>query len=507
MIHNNNKIIGETSSPDKLLLADRGRVDSIIKNSLAASIYNKYFNLNVYVITDFLKDSWQRKIYESFGIKNFISFQLKSLILKQPHLFLKSILICLKVSFLLKFKGFQWLVNNFKVKNIHLGDLIYDSYVRYNLNYLNPKILQKDFLFILFRSVIKTIAISNFLEKESIKAVIYNTTMYASYSAISQRLAITKKIHTVGVNWFVVQFLKEYSQCLDGPRKIFKKDLERFNLSENWITKFEKHSISRFTGNIETPELIKAYKNKNIINEYDFFRIFNVKKNKYKKIVLFAPHVFSDAPHESFKMIFLDYFQHFVKTLTHIKDVKEVLWLIKAHPTSKDYNEEGLVEKMLSKYKKYDHIKLFPNHIHLYSCLNLVDTVITTRGTIGLEFAACFEKKPIILADAPYSNLGFTIEPKNEEEYFNILKNVEKITPLSKLEKLNAKKTFYFFECIQLDELKSSVIPKNGRFLSNDKYFDQLNKNLSKNNFEEDGYYKSLKKKILENFNFKKLEK
>ena len=74
MIHNNNKIIGETSSPDKLLLADRGRVDSIIKNSLAASIYNKYFNLNVYVITDFLKDSWQRKIYESFGIKNFMSY-------------------------------------------------------------------------------------------------------------------------------------------------------------------------------------------------------------------------------------------------------------------------------------------------------------------------------------------------------------------------------------------------------------------------------------------------
>ena len=56
-------------------------------------------------------------------------------------------------------------IDNFKIDNIHLGDLIYDSYLRYDLKFLNKKKLDIKFSRILFNSILKFYFIKNLILK------------------------------------------------------------------------------------------------------------------------------------------------------------------------------------------------------------------------------------------------------------------------------------------------------------------------------------------------------
>ena len=69
-----------------------------------------------------------------------------------------------------------------------------------------------------------------------------------------------------------------------------------------------------------------------------------------KEVVFIFPHAFSDANHVSGRMPFVDYYSWFVETIKFIKNIKEVNWIVKPHPSSKVFNESGIVEGVLRKY-------------------------------------------------------------------------------------------------------------------------------------------------------------
>ena len=64
---------------------------------------------------------------------NFLSFY------QNIVLIIKSFLYFIFFSIKIYFKGLDWFVDNFKVNQILVGDLIYDRYIRTDLKYLNPK--------------------------------------------------------------------------------------------------------------------------------------------------------------------------------------------------------------------------------------------------------------------------------------------------------------------------------------------------------------------------------
>ena len=166
-------------------------------------------------------------------------------------------------------------------------------------------------------------------------------------------------------------------------------------------------------------DILNAKKNKIDISKKKFIKDYLKNKN-YKRIALFAPHAFTDANHGIGKFIFKGYYDHFKKTIEFIYNLKskDTLWLINPHPSSKDYNENGQVEEIINKYKK-ENIMILPQNIKTVSAIKFSDLVITGRGTIGLE-AACLGKKTLIAGYAIYEKLGFTIEPKNQIQYFRI---------------------------------------------------------------------------------------
>ena len=121
---------------------------------------------------------------------------------------------------------------------------------------------------------------------------------------------------------------------------------------------------------------------------------------------------------------------------------------------------------------------------------------------MALEFAT-FGKKPIICGDTTFSRLGFTLEPKDKNEYFKIIDNFKFKNTLNQKQILNAKKTLYIVEKL----INHSVI--NSKIFFNDKVKAlsvneiKLEKKLRKINIKDifnDNYYKTVEKFIKNQF-------
>ena len=127
---------------------------------------------------------------------------------------------------LLKKKKFQWFVYKFKVKNIKIGDVIYETYIRYDQSYRNPKIDIK-FIKILFKTVFRTLNILSFTKKYPAKFIITGTTAYAYNNGIAVRIGLEKKIKVIGLD-FHHEF-EEFHNIVYDKTKI-KFGLEYINL-------------------------------------------------------------------------------------------------------------------------------------------------------------------------------------------------------------------------------------------------------------------------------------
>lgn len=268
----------------------------------------------------------------------------------------------------------------------------------------------------------------------------------------------------------------------------------------------KKKNITKINRYLSTDTLFLANKNKSK-NKKEIFSGLKL-NSKFDKIILIASHAFSDAPHVMGYQIFRDYYHHIYETLNFINKTdfkKDILWILKKHPASFLYKEDKIFKDLFSKFKSK---KIFfcPKNINTYDLIEICDHVITTKGSIGLEFAA-EGKKPILAGAATYSHLGFSVDPKNKDEYFKILRNIDKLKQLNKKQIYEAKKSIYFLDnAFRNYRLKESNIINEKRTLS--KYYNNLLKgkvsqdqntslrdtfkNLSKKNIDNDPFFLSL---------------
>ena len=133
-----------------------------------------------------------------------------------------------------------------------------------------------------------------------------------------------------------------------------------------------------------------------------------------------------------------------MQTLNFIKKNKndDVLWLVKKHPSSEYYGENGVVEKVIKKIN-YKNIKLFPEKINTINAIKFCDAVFTGRGTIGMEFA-CYGKLAITAGEAPYSYMKFNKVFHNKDSYFKYIKKISNIKTINPSQSIIARKTLFF---------------------------------------------------------------
>ena len=147
-----------------LLFVDRARFYPVFVYSFIVSAISKKHKLGNIVLTDLRSNSQISKVYKALGFTKFIKSYNKTLIIKFNILII-TLYNTLYALFKIKLNGFYWLINNFKLNQVPIGDLIYDLFIRFNNNFdkTTPNL---EFVKILFKSIFKFYIIYDEIEKK-----------------------------------------------------------------------------------------------------------------------------------------------------------------------------------------------------------------------------------------------------------------------------------------------------------------------------------------------------
>ena len=496
-------------SGNKVLFIDRFKIDLSIKYGLIAKIFNERYNLEPIIFHEYKKESVKLEIYKYFKINNLVKINLlrNYIFYSIPALF-----FTIKAIFKILTNGYSSFIDNFEIKKIKVGDLIYDSYTRYNQNFVKRNCLSLFFFKIVFVSSFKCLFFIDVVKKNNFKICVVGQHSYFNSSTVLFRICSILKRK---VNFFITtgQEFLHYKNPKNGlyvlPFAIRPEYLLYVNFSDKKIVQeYKEHLIKKNKGKIiKNHDNMNANYKKKMFNKKQVLKKIGVKKNEnFNSIILYAAHVFADGPHGSGKIIFDDYYDHLLFTLEEMKKNKDILYILKSHPSSFLLNEEGFLENFYKKnnLKKYNNIKICTKDIKTNALLSIVDTVVTCSGSAGLELAALYGKRPLLGGSSHYSHLGFTQDCQTKKEYFKYLAKPKLLKKLSKSDKVNANKALYLIECAARSHNIGSFFPKNIRIYKRKKislitdknYIKKLKINAKKNKIHNDISYKYFEKVI-----------
>ncbi|KPA14904.1 Capsule polysaccharide biosynthesis, partial [Candidatus Magnetomorum sp. HK-1] len=171
------------------------------------------------------------------------------------------------------------------------------------------------------------------------------------------------------------------------------------------------------------------------INEFDIHNKYCIPPNK--KIVVIFTHLCWDNSLTFGHSFFNSYKKWLLTTYNEIIKNENIFWLFKLHPyelgnhkhVHPQYNTLNYLKKIVEE-KPSDNVKLVDTpDINTSDLIPLMHTGITLAGTVSYELPS-YGINCITLSAGLHSNLGFTIDVKNEDEYIQLLKNIENLTEL-----------------------------------------------------------------------------
>ena len=335
-----------------------------------------------------------KKIYSSVGVSENISVNLNLFkffkMMRTSRRILKSI------------KNKNELVS-LKFKNTIIGDLVYDSYLRY---YQKGTVSLNDPNLLLLLT--RTLCEFEILESLTKTNFIYFTG-YTSYvaSGLPVRVFLKNNIEVVSFN-----------SNQNGKRL----SLEDYYQTKNyWNYKEEFQVFSNKNLKIkEGLELINSRLNGNLDLKYMGTNPYHKIKIDFEKDyegVLFL-HDFTDSNHIYRCMVFPDFYEWCTYTFNLIEKY-DLKILIKPHPNQND-DSKRIVKKLQKKYRKLLWLDERVSNKHLFS--NGMKFGISLYGTVLTELAYC-NIKPICCGDNPTVNYDFTFNAKTKTEYKNFILN------------------------------------------------------------------------------------
>ncbi|WNL12623.1 capsular polysaccharide export protein, LipB/KpsS family [Aliarcobacter cryaerophilus] len=388
-----------------------------------------------------------KALLREFNLKNYI-YSKGSL-----WLFIQSYFYSIFIFYKINLKNIE--LKYLKYKNIQIGDFIIDSYLKqYNSPHKNKEI---------FKFIFESIYLVNFYKKllnpKIYKIVLVTHTQYVEYG-IFARVAFYNNIVVVETtdmqilvsNPFEANKIK-YPSFHSSLREMINKQILDINNKEEFLFKSKKHLEDRLNGKFNQYDLKEAYRNKKIYSDLELRKTLNI-QNKNPFIFIMA-HVFSDAPLSiGENMLFDDYYEWIIFTIKEASLNKNINFIVKPHPSSYIYKEDGIVKNLISEFN-LSNIYLAPEDFNTFSLKDLAKTIITARGTVGIEYTSL--GIPVILAgDTFYSDFGFTIEPKTKEEYKKVLLNLNNTITLTSFQIDMALMIYGIFS--NLNNLENDII-------------------------------------------------
>ena len=322
---------------------------------------------------------------------------------------------------------------NMKIDSLYVGDLIYDSYLRF---YNRPTIeeINDDVLRIIEISLNIFYSFLKLIKKGKIKALINIYTCYIHHGIISRLcLEYDIDVYIIGhTNSVLIKKLEkdfpyhELNHSRFSPNRI---------IGEEELKLAEKTLSNRFAGIID---FATSYMRQSAFQvketPVELKRLFSINK---RNIIIYV-HDFFDAPHIDRKLQFTDYYQYLKSTLENLVEVIDTTVFIKTHPNGVPGCKEITIELVQS--FSLEHFVILDENV---SNLNIIelrpDLICTARGTVGVEMSY-FEIPTVALYDNLYCNFNFVHTCYDVETYFKICRG--EIKPVIDFDK---RKLFSFY--------------------------------------------------------------
>ena len=329
--------------------------------------------------------------------------------------------ICLKHKFFKKDFKSRAALFNYKLSGINVGDIIYDTYLRFRAM---PTLFLKDLF--LKKLIIKSYSIIKNLEKiyQNFKFD-YFFTSYSSYihHGLAVRFFLRKNVRV-----FSGKNNSQYNKSLSSKNLNHTENYRKYKFHYNEIKnnkKFlqlsKKDLVYRFSKNTKFNRnfsyLLTDTYNVQKKSSFDIKRLQNVDG------VLFLQD-FYDSPHDWGNLIFDDFYIWTIFTLNIIKKYKLKI-AIKPHPNSWNNSIDSVFIYKRLKKRYADLIWLdkdFPNKI----IFKKIKYGISATGTVLFELAY-HGIKAISCGDHPGKIFNFTISAKNRNHYRKILLNINSL--------------------------------------------------------------------------------
>ena len=379
-------------------------------------IKNKIFNYLLF-------NKW-KNLYSSIGVNTEYNIN------KIENNFLSNDKIVSKIFLNLKNKNS---VLKIKYKNILIGDLIYDSFIRYG-KYPTVNI-KSIFLKIIIKKSIKVLDYCFLnLKRSEIERYYTSYSSYINHGLVvryfikigvpvissGSRFSYFKKLNSNNFKHMenFINFKKEYKKLKNKKDKILEADklLERKINGQNEIS-------SNYLNNI-------SYKN----NKVDDQRL-----NDLDGIIFL--HDFFDACHDYDGLIFEDFYEWALYSLNIIKKFKLKIG-IKPHPNNVDDNKK-IIKMLKIKFNDLVWIDEKISNLKILQYKN-IKFGISATGSILYELAF-FSKMGISAGYSPTISFSISKNAKNKLEYKNYLINAVKYAKNYNVSKLEACKVYYMY--------------------------------------------------------------
>ncbi|MEO5998768.1 MAG: hypothetical protein ABIN89_18505 [Chitinophagaceae bacterium] len=303
-----------------------------------------------------------------------------------------------------------------EVDGILMGDLIYDTYLRFNHKStldVNDLFLEK----IIFETLNIYFNCKKIFSKYHIKALVNSYTTYIHHGIIV-RLCLKRNIpvYTVGSNNSLVHKVIKDFPSHQNNHFHFHVLFENLNNKNGRLNKAASLFEKRFTGKLDPA--IGYMRESAFTNNHNR----DLDRFDWPNTVVLLAHCFFDSPHIYRGLLFPDFYEWITYTLDVLSKQKDINILVKPHPNGIKGNEhvfEELKYKYLNRNITFIDKKTSNNQLFQLK----PKAIITGYGTAASEFA--YHDIPVLsIYDNPFTSYNFVNVANSIEEYNEMLDNI-----------------------------------------------------------------------------------
>jgi hypothetical protein len=320
-----------------------------------------------------------------------------------------------------------------KIENCKIGDLIYDTYLRYaNKPEVN---IDDDFLKILIRQSINIYFVSKYkIEEYHVCALVSSYTTYI-YHGISVRICLNKNIpvYTIGAYYSLNHKVsKEYPSHANNHfnfKQLFATLPNQEEIIQNYTSLFEK----RFEGVIDSAT---TYMKQSAFSNQKNEELNNI---DWKNTVVILAHCFFDSPHIYRDLLFPDFYEWMNFTLSELIKQTDLTIIVKQHPNGLPENDD-IFNQLKQNYTSSKILFIDKKTSQLQIIQSRPKAIITAYGTAAAEFS--YQGFPVLtIYDNPFTAYDFTYLAKSKDEYKLLLADILNLQP--KQNKLDVIEYYY----------------------------------------------------------------